>query len=109
VVTGGPNLLRNFYQLKNVSVKTISDLKESNLGYVNANYPNVRTTKDYREVIENITVDAVAIATPAETHFSLVEETLFAGKHVLVEKPLATTTQDAKKLIALSESNQKKY
>src|SRR3954453_19804506 len=66
-------------------------------------FPGARTTDDFDAVLADPSVDAVAIATPPATHYPLVKRALEAGKHVLVEKPLATCTAQAEELVALAE------
>src|SRR4051794_17125302 len=69
-----------------------------------ARYPGVRTSADFQEVLADPTVDAVSIATPPATHYPLVKRALEAGKHVLVEKPLATCAAQADELMQLAAS-----
>jgi len=70
---------------------------------VQAHYPFVKTTLNHLELISDPEVDAVAIATPVSTHFDLVNQALQAGKHVLVAKPLASTSQQAEDLIVKAD------
>src|SRR3954454_15332438 len=69
-----------------------------------ARYPGARTSSDLEEVLADPTVDAVSIATPPRTHHALAKQALQAGKHVLVEKPLATTSAEAEELAELADS-----
>jgi predicted dehydrogenase len=98
----GPNLLRNFYALPDCQVKYVADPSPSSREYVQKYYPSVKAISDYREVLTS-PVDGVVISTPAETHYALAKEFLIADKHVLVEKPLAMLTSEAKELVDLSE------
>jgi predicted dehydrogenase len=66
-----------------------------------------QTTTDYRTVVHDSAVDAVAVATPVATHFPIAKELLSAGKHVLLEKPLAATVHEAEELIELAEQNKR--
>lgn len=95
----GPNLVRNFMAAPGSSVEAVCDLKEERLAPLRKLYPSVRTSNDTRELIRDPTVDAVVIATPVSSHFDLAMEALRAGKHVLVEKPLAATSGEARQLI----------
>jgi predicted dehydrogenase len=95
----GPNLVRNFSEAPDCQMLAVSDLRPERLNVVNRRYPGVRTTPDARDVINAADIDAVAIATPVCTHFDLAMAALAAGKHVLVEKPLAATTEEALRLI----------
>ena len=101
----GPNLLRNVYSLSNCQVKIVSDVDHSRIEYVRKNYPSIETTKNYKDLL-NGSIDAVVIATQARTHFSLTKEALKQKKHVLVEKPLAMTCDEAEELIDLAKRNQ---
>ena len=65
--------------------------------------PGPRLVTDFADVLADDTIDGVVIATPVDTHFTLAKAALEAGKHVLVEKPLATTSADCEALIALAD------
>ena len=95
----GPNLVRNFGESPGARVACVSDLRPERLAQVKARYPAVKVTTSHRELIEEPEVDAVAIATPVFTHFDLAMQALKAGKHVFVEKPLASTGEQVQKLI----------
>ncbi len=90
----GPNLIRNFNNQPEVELVYISDLDEKRLNHVGALYPHVTQTMDYRDIIKDKTIDAVVVATPVSTHFPLSKEILEAGKHVFIEKPMATTARE---------------
>jgi predicted dehydrogenase len=94
----GPNLLRNLVANKNCEVKTVVDYSEGRREFVNDLYPSINTTDQINEVLNDNQIDAVIIATPVATHFELSMKALEAGKHVLVEKPMATTVEDVKKM-----------
>ncbi len=95
----GPNLLRNFADLAGVRVVCASDLQAGRLTAAAARYPSIRTTRSAEELIHDPAVDAVAIATPVSTHFELAMAALKAGKHVLVEKPIASSSDEGRRLI----------
>ncbi|NQU94907.1 MAG: Gfo/Idh/MocA family oxidoreductase [Candidatus Omnitrophica bacterium] len=95
----GPNLVRNFAETPGCKVIAVTDLRPERLSAVKQRYPYVKTTNDYRDLLTNKDLDAVAIATPCSTHFKIAMEALKAGKHVLLEKPLATTKEKASLLI----------
>jgi len=104
----GPKLLRNFSSLLNCKVKKASDIKQGRLEYIKKEFPFVETTKDFREILNDRSIHAVAIATPVTTHRAIAEEAMFLGKHVFVEKPLASSTEDAEALVSTSEKLGKK-
>jgi predicted dehydrogenase len=94
----GPNLVRNFYETAGAQVVAVSDLRAERLSLVQGRYPTVGVTTSHQELIENPKVDAVVIATPVATHFELALSALRAGKHVLVEKPMAASTEQVLRL-----------
>lgn len=103
----GPNLLRNFAENESAQLRWICDFDEQRLGSMARRYPMAQTTTDYRAVVNDQTVDAVAVVTPVATHYPIAKELLRAGKHVLLEKPLAATVQQAEELCELAEQNQR--
>lgn len=99
----GPNLVRNFAEIPSVKVKTISDYKPELLAKVKKRYPSMEITTDYQEILADKTIDAVVIATPVSSHFDLAMAALKAGKHVLVEKPMTVTSDQALDLVEEAE------
>lgn len=91
----GPNLVRNFTECPGSQVVAVSDQRPERLAIVKKRYPAVEVTSDYQELLGNPQIDAVAIATPVSTHHALTIAALKAGKHVLVEKPMAASTEQA--------------
>lgn len=104
----GPNLVRNFSWLEDTQVKYVCDLDEKRLEKVTSLFPNVEiTTKDYHLVLNDPEIDAIAIATPVCTHFTLAKKALEAGKHVLIEKPMTDSVSDAEELVKLARKHQR--
>ena len=103
----GPNLVRNFVESGCAHVKWVSDLRAERLAIAGRRYPDIRTTTDHRELINDPGIDAIAIATPVFTHFELASEVLAAGKHVLVEKPMAATSEEAIRLIEQAQRSRR--
>jgi len=99
----GPNLARNLDELEGASLTWICDRDEGRLERYGARFPDTRTTTRFEDLLEDDSLDAVAIATPVVTHFELAREALLAGKHVFVEKPLALSAALAEELVALAE------
>jgi predicted dehydrogenase len=95
----GPNLVRNFAEVADATVVSVSDLNPKRLELVRSRYPTIETTTDLSDLLADPRIDAIAIATPISTHFDLALRVLRAGKHVLVEKPLATTSEQALRLL----------
>lgn len=94
----GPNLVRNFAELSEARVHTVADLNPKALDLVKKRYPATNVTTDVQAMIRDPEIDAVAIATPVATHFSLAMSALKAGKHVWLEKPMAETSLQARAL-----------
>ena len=103
----GPNVLRNFSAQPGCWVKFVAEINKERQQYVTANFPRSHVLDDIDELLADTDVDAVIIATPASSHHAITKQALEAGKHVFVEKPLATTVRDADELVALAESNGK--
>lgn len=95
----GPNLVRNFVANESTSVVAVCDRDEQRLGKVGSLYPTIRLTASAEDLINDPEVDAVVVATPVDAHFPLALAALTAGKHVFVEKPIASTAEQAKRLI----------
>jgi predicted dehydrogenase len=95
----GPNLVRNFKEVSGADVLMVSDLRPEVLAIVEKRFPSIKTTVNATELIQDKDIEAVIIATPVRTHFDLALEALKAGKHVLVEKPMTETPEQAKMLI----------
>jgi UDP-2-acetamido-3-amino-2,3-dideoxy-glucuronate N-acetyltransferase len=98
----GRNLVRVFHELG--ALYAVCDAREEARREVAARFPGVRREADGASVLADPAVDAVVIATPAETHFALASAALEAGKDTFVEKPLALRSPDAEKLIALARA-----
>lgn len=99
----GKNLVRNFHALGALGI--ICDGNEERRRFFGDQYPECRVTADFEEVVADESVDAVAIATPAETHAPLVKRAILAGKDIFVEKPLCLSVAAGKSLVALAEEN----
>ena len=95
----GPNLVRNFADTEGARVVSVSDLDPENLALVRRRYADVTVTTECRDLLKDNRIDAIAIATPVHTHYELALAALGAGKHVLIEKPLARTSEQARHLI----------
>lgn len=99
----GPYLVRNFHEAAETRVLMVSDLKADNLAKVQKRYPTIQTTTQVADIFKNPQIDAVAIATPVFSHYDLCLQALQAGKHVFVEKPLASTSEKALHLVQEAE------
>jgi predicted dehydrogenase len=99
----GPNLVRNFSMVNDCTVKMVSDFRQDRLAVVSKAYPSVTVTTDPDEILLSKEIDAVVIATPVFTHFSLAKKALENGKHVLLEKPMTPTVKEAEELMAIAD------
>jgi predicted dehydrogenase len=95
----GPNLVRNFAELPGATVAAVSDLDGKKLETVQRRYPALKTTTDFQELLRDPEIDAIAVATPVSSHFVLGMAALRAGKHLWLEKPMAETSLQARKLV----------
>ena len=103
----GPNLARNIARHPEAQLAFICDIDESNRKRAAMQYPDVRVTDNSSSILADDDIDAVIIATPAGTHDFLVKAALAAGKHVLVTKPVSTSSTSARSMTALAASSKK--
>jgi predicted dehydrogenase len=101
----GPNLIRNFYDHEASSVQWVVDTDDSRLAHIRSRFPGVQTARDADAAMSDPNVDAVVIATPTVTHYSLVKAALEHKKDVLVEKPITTSSETAAELCKLAKQN----
>lgn len=99
----GPNLARNFWSLGDCRLAWLCDTRTSRTDHVRQLYPEVAIHADFEGALRSPHLDAVAIATPVCTHHALARASLLAGKHTLIEKPMASTPAQCEELIALAE------
>ena len=99
----GPNLVRNFMEAPGSTVNAVSDLRQERLTEVTRRYPSIRGTTNPDDLFNDPAIDAIVIATPVFSHFDLALRALQAGKHVLVEKPLTSTSEQGMRLIEEAE------
>jgi predicted dehydrogenase len=99
----GPNIVRNISERPEFELAGLCDRDESKIEDFKRRTPGVPFERDLETALTSSSLDAVAIATPPHTHYALVRAALEAGKHVLVEKPLARTADEAAELIALAD------
>ncbi|MBE7703272.1 MAG: Gfo/Idh/MocA family oxidoreductase [Cyanobacteria bacterium SIG28] len=97
----GRNIVRNFYNLNVLDV--VCDLDDESLKAVQEQFPGVKVTKDFNDIINDETITGVAVVTPSHTHFKLVKAMLEAGKNVYVEKPISTVAEEARVLTELAD------
>ena len=95
----GPNLLRNFSEVDGATMVACSDLSPERLAKIRKRNPGVATTQNYEELLRDPSIDAVVIATPVSTHYPIARQALDYGKHVMIEKPVADSSDHAMDLI----------
>ncbi len=99
----GPNIASSFEATGRAEMAWLCDLNPDNLARAAKSRPDVPTTADFDQVLNDATVDSVAVSTPTATHFELAAKALRAGKHVLVEKPITSTSAEAAELTKIAE------
>src|SRR5438445_12008216 len=99
----GPNLVRNFKALTSCRLKAISDVNQRRLRHLRTLYSDSEAHTDASKLINDPEMDAIAIATPVAYHFSLAKAALSAGKHLLMEKPLAASSAECEELIEIAD------
>ena len=98
----GPNLVRNLKKIDGCRVTAICDKNHSRLREVHALYPDVEAVADYDQFLASPEMNAVVLATPVSQHFPLAKAALLAGKHVFIEKPMASSSEECEELLALA-------
>ena len=99
----GPNLLRNLQASSACRLTAVADASAERRAFIASRFPSAKLHGNWHDLIEDPDVQAVVVATPAATHFTIAEAALRAGKHVLVEKPMATSTAEVDELSGLSD------
>jgi predicted dehydrogenase len=99
----GPNFVRNFKGLPNCNLKAMCDISEARLKHLRALYSDVEGVTDFEHLLNGVGLDAVVVATPVKHHYSLAKASLLAGKHTLIEKPMAASSAECEELIELAE------
>ena len=97
----GKNIVRNFYNLNVLDI--VCDLDEEAHKTIKEQFPGVKVTKDFNDIINDETITGVAVVTPSHTHFKIVKAMLEAGKNVYVEKPISTVAEEARVLTKLAD------
>lgn len=98
----GPNLIRNFNENLHTDIRYACDLDLKSLEKIKLRYPSIITTPSHRDLLRDQDLQVIAVATPVHSHYKLGQEILSAGKHLLMEKPLAASVKEAEKLVDLA-------
>jgi predicted dehydrogenase len=104
----GPNLLRNFDKLPDSRVKVCCDLDAQALAKIRASYPDVQTTNDYDQLLDDPELEAIVVSASAAAHYRLAKAALERGKHVFVEKPLALHVNEGRELVDLARAQDRR-
>ena len=100
----GKNLIHDFSKLSKVKTCVTTGNKK-NIVWLQQNYPSIDFTTDINQVLNDSDIDAVVIATPIKSHFTIAKKSLESKKHVFVEKPLTKTVGQAEKLVDIAKKN----
>jgi predicted dehydrogenase len=98
----GPNLVRNFRSLPDCRLTVMCDVNEGRLKHLRALYPEVSPETRFEQMLARPDVDAVVVATSVKLHFPMAKASLLAGKHTLIEKPMAASTEQCEELIDIA-------
>ncbi|MGA8659164.1 MAG: Gfo/Idh/MocA family oxidoreductase [Chthoniobacterales bacterium] len=101
----GPNLVRNFKGLPNCNLKAMCDVSEERLKHLRSLYSDVDGITDFGHLLNGAGLDAVVVATQVKNHYTLAKASLLAGKHTLIEKPMASCSAECEELIEIAERN----
>ena len=101
----GPNLLRNLVSNERCHVTFAVDFSAERRDFVQSLFPEIQVSNDAEKIFSDPDIDAVVISTPVKSHFDLSVKALEAGKHILVEKPMATTVEEVEEIGRLAEEN----
>jgi len=102
----GPNIIRNFFALPGCEVRAVCDSRPERLKYMGELHRGLKTVSDYEELVSDQGIDAIAIATPVQMHFDLARRSLEAGKHTFIEKPMASSSSECRRLNEIAEKQQ---
>lgn len=98
----GPNIARNFKKHANCIVRVISDINRKALHQAKKDFPGVILCNNWETIIRDQTIDVVCVITPLSTHYKIAKAALIHGKHVLVEKPFTSTSEEAEELVSIA-------
>lgn len=100
----GPNVVRNFNASDKARVLTICDSQADRVARAMRQYPGIKGTTDFHDLLADSEIDLIACATPVSSHYRLGKAALLAGKHVLLEKPMTSTSQEAAELLSIARA-----
>jgi len=98
----GPNLVRNFRSLSGCSLEMMCDISVERLKHLKSLYPEVRGESNFDRMLNNSGLDAIVVATAVRMHHSMAKASLEAGKHTMIEKPMALSSAECEELIEIA-------
>jgi predicted dehydrogenase len=98
----GPNLIRNLNNLEGCNLKIMCDASQHRLNHLRRLYPEVEGATEYEHMLNGANLDAVLIATPVRFHHQMAKESLLAGKHTFIEKPMAASSAECEELVSIA-------
>lgn len=99
----GPNLVRNFRSLADCRLKSICDVSEDRLRHLKTIFPEVQAETKFENLINDTALNAIVVATSVKHHYPMAKASLLAGKHTLIEKPLASSVEQCEELVAIAK------
>jgi len=94
----GPNLIRNFNALADCNLKAVCDLSPARLRHMQELYPGVETHTSLDDLVNDNQLDAIVVATSVRFHYKMAKQVLLSGKHVFIEKPMASSSAECEEL-----------
>jgi predicted dehydrogenase len=101
----GPNLVRNLKGLSSCDLRALCDASEVRLKHMRSLYSDIETVSDFNQLLNGGGPDAIVVATPVKHHYTIAKASLLAGKHTLIEKPMASSSSECEELIEIAERN----
>src|SRR6202045_4108450 len=101
----GPNLVRNFKGLSNCNLRAMCDTSEARLKHLRSLYSDVEGVTDFGHLLNGMALEAVVVAAPVKYPYPLAKASLLAGKHTLIEKPMASSSAECEELIEIAKHN----
>ncbi len=102
----GPNLIRNLVDLPECDVALVCDIDKRRIAHVKKLHPGMPTDTSFDKMLNGVNLDAIFVATPAPHHYELASQSLEAGKHTFIEKPMATSSDHCRQLVAIAEARE---
>jgi len=99
----GPNLVRNFRSLPDCHLKVMCDISEARLNHLTTLYPEVKGETCFEHMLNGVGLNAVVVATSVKLHYQMAKAALLAGKHTMIEKPMASSSEQCAELVEIAQ------